>query len=142
MKKKKAVPMGKLIEKVAKRLQLLVRVKASDDNGYCKCVTCDTVKHYKEMQGGHFIPRGCTETKLMEENVHPQCAGCNGFGMKHGTAAQRYTIWMQEYYGDDFVENLLNIQRAKKPFKWIRGDLMDLLDDINGQIKEHEGRVI
>ena len=67
MKKKKAVPMGKMIEKVAKRLQLLVRLKASNELGYCACVTCPAVYHYKEMQGGHFIPRGCSETKLMED---------------------------------------------------------------------------
>jgi hypothetical protein len=142
MPKRKLIPIGKLTDKVARRMQLLVRLKASDDYGYCQCVSCGVSKHYKDMQGGHFIPRGCSETKLMEENIHPQCPGCNGFGMKHGTAAQQYTIWMQDYYGNEFVEKLLEIQRAKKPFKWVRANLNELLEDVNQQIKEHEKRVL
>ena len=52
----------------------------------------------------HFIPKGSSSYWALEiENVHPQCKGCNGFGMKFGDAAQRYTLWMQDYYGRDFV---------------------------------------
>ena len=138
MKKK---PIGKLVDHIATKLQLLVRLKASDDNGYCKCVTCEALKHYKEMQGGHFIPRGNSATKLMEENIHPQCFGCNGFGMKYGDAEKYYTFWMCDTYGKDFVENLLADKRAKKPHKWVRGDLDALLIDTNEQIKEHKNRI-
>jgi hypothetical protein len=36
----KKKPIGKLTDEAAILLQLLVRLKASDDNGYCSCVTC------------------------------------------------------------------------------------------------------
>lgn len=138
MKKK---PIGKLVDQVATKLQLLVRLKASDDHGFCKCVSCGQIKHYKDMQGGHFIPRGCSETKLLEENIHPQCSGCNGFGMRFGSAAQSYTLYMQEMYSKEFVEDLIQKQRAKSSHKWVRADLDQLLLDIKEQIRFHENRI-
>ena len=61
MPKKKSI--GKLTDEAATLLQLLVRLKAADDNGYVTCVTCGVVKHYKDgMQGGHFRPRGIAAT--------------------------------------------------------------------------------
>jgi len=142
-KTKKLKPKGKLIEAVAGKLQRLVRLKASDENGYCKCVSCGVVKHYKDgMQGGHFIPRGCSETRLLEENIHPQCAGCNGFGMKYGIASQVYTLYMIDMYGKDFVDYLLGCKRAKRVHKVSRAELEDMLIDFKKQIKEHEKRVL
>lgn len=137
--KKKTTP--QLVNKAAERLQLLVRIKAADDNGYVRCVTCGCVKHYKDgMQGGHFIARGNSATKLMEENVHPQCDGCNGFGMKFHNKEAVYTLFMIETYGRDFVDELLATKG--KPHKWYKPEVEDLLKDFNEQIKEHELRVI
>ena len=141
MAAKKKKPIGKLVDSIATRLQLLVRLKAADDMGFCNCVSCGKLGHYKDMQGGHFIPRGTSFTKLMEENIHPQCAGCNGFGMKYGDAEKHYTLYMQDMYGRDFVEDLLAEKRAKRPHKWNRCVLDDMLIDINNQIKEHKKRV-
>jgi len=141
MAAKKKKPIGKLVDHIATRLQLLVRLKASDDSGFCNCVTCGKFGNYKDMQGGHFIPRGTSFTKLMEENIHPQCAGCNGFGMKYGDAEKHYTLYMQDMYGRDFVENLLAEKRAKRAHKWNRCELDDMLVEINKQIKEHQNRV-
>ena len=129
------------IDKVATRLQLLVRLKGADDYGFCNCVTCDKFYHYKDMQGGHFIPRGVTATKLMEENIHPQCSHCNGHEMQYGDGMERYELFMVDKYGRDFVDRLLGEQRAKRPYKWLRSDLEDLLKDINEEIKVHEKRV-
>lgn len=137
--KKKSI--GKLVDQVATRLQLLVRLKAANDQGFCNCVTCGAYKHYKDLQGGHYIPRGCSETKLMEENVHPQCQSCNGFGMKYGSAAQAYTLYMQDMYGREFVEHLIECQKAKRPVKWSRSELDEMLISINEQIRENQKKV-
>lgn len=128
-----------LIEKTAKRLQLLVRLKASDKNGICECVSCGVKQHYKKMQGGHFIPRSKKATTLLEENIHPQCRGCNGFKMKYGTAAHAYTLYMQDMYGRDYVEYLLSI--ADDPSTWTHESLENLLQDINAQIKTQQQRI-
>ena len=39
MAKRKKSTVAQEVEKAAKLLQRLVRLKASDDNGYCQCVT-------------------------------------------------------------------------------------------------------
>ena len=134
MAKKKLVPKGKLIDKIAVAMQKLVRVKAADDEGYTNCRTCDAVQHWKELQGGHFIPRGNLATKLMEENIHPQCRGCNGFGMKYGNAEKHYTHYMHDMYGRDFVEDML--ATVGKPHKISRPDLDDMLIDVTSQLKD------
>lgn len=126
--------------KAMKKLQLLARIAAADDHGYVGCVTCGITKHYKEMDGGHFIPKGKSSYWALEvENVHPQCKACNNWGMKHGAAAQAYTIWMIDYYGKDFVEHMLETQRKVR--KLYTADYRDMIKQFTKDIKYHEGRI-
>jgi len=139
-KKKKAVSIGKLTDKAADLLQLLVRLKASDDLGYCSCVTCGTTRKYNQgMQGGHFIERGKRATKLMEENIHPQCDGCNGFGMKFHGMEKIYTLWMVDFYGRDFVDEM--IFESKQVKKWYRPELEYLIIEFKERIKVEQARI-
>lgn len=135
-KKSKKISLAKLDDICAVLTQKLIRLKAADEFGYCKCTTCDNRDHYKRMQGGHFIPRGNKATKLMEENIHPQCKGCNGFGMKYGNAEKHYTLYMEDMYGREFVDEML--ATVGKPFKFFRPNLEDLQRELNAQIKELE----
>ena len=138
MAKKKTTP--KLKKEALELIQLLVRVKAADDNGYCKCVTCNTVSLWNNgMQGGHFISRGKTKWCLVEENIHPQCAACNGFGMKYHNKEAVYTIYMQDMYGAGFVQNMLDTQG--EVVKLSRMDLLDNIADFKEQIKFHKNRI-
>ena len=138
MAKKKTLP--KLKKEAMELLQLLVRVKAADDNGYCKCVTCDTVSQWNNgMQGGHFISRGKTKWCLVEENIKPQCSACNGFGMKYHNKEAVYTIYMQDMYGADFVQHMLDTQGDT--VKLSRMDLLDNIADFKEQIKFHKDRI-
>ena len=139
--KKKAKTPQQLRKEALATLQKLVRLKAADDKGYCTCVTCGVVKRWNEgIQGGHFIPKGSSSYwSLEEENIHPQCMSCNQFGMKHGDAAQRYTIYMQEMYGKDFVDQML--ADAKKPKKLYSADYRDMIEEWKDQIKEQLKRI-
>jgi hypothetical protein len=56
-----------------------VRLKAADENGYCKCVTCGKVYHWKEIHCGHFISRAVKATRFNETNCNPQCVNCNTY---------------------------------------------------------------
>jgi Bacteriophage Lambda NinG protein len=56
-----------------------IRQKYAHTNGLVKCYTCSTVKHWKEMQCGHWIPRNNLATRFSEENCRVQCVGCNMF---------------------------------------------------------------
>jgi hypothetical protein len=121
-------------------IQKLARVSAADDSGYCECVSCGTYAHYTEMDGGHFIPKGNSSYwSLRIENVHPQCKGCNGFGMKFGTAAQEYTKWMIDYYGRDFVDQM---EADKgKPVKHYKRDYEDMTAEFNELTNHHIKRI-
>ena len=121
-------------------IQLLARISAADDDGFVRCVSCDQKYHYKEVHGGHFIPKGHSSFWALEEcNVHPQCPGCNNFGMKYGTAGQSYTLWMENYYGKDFLQDMLDQKKQLK--KYYKKDYEDMLADFKERIKFHKDRL-
>ena len=126
--------------KALKTLQKLSRISAADDNGYCKCVSCGKLDSYKSMDGGHFIPKGSSSRWALEEsNVNPQCKGCNGFSMKHGSAEAQYTLWMIDWVGKDQVEYMLATKND--PIKFYAADYREMISDWSEQIKAHERRL-
>lgn len=121
-------------------IQRLARISAADDNGYAQCVSCGEQSHYKDMDGGHFYPKGSSSYWALEKkNVHPQCKGCNGFGMKFGTAAQQYTLWMIDYYGRDFVEEMEAKKRNVR--KIYKAEYLEMIEEFKNEIKFHENRI-
>lgn len=68
---------------VKKRLDrvfsLYIRNKYARE-GYLKCYTCGVTKEIKSMHCGHFVSRSHLYTRFDEDNVRPQCVGCNIFG--------------------------------------------------------------
>jgi hypothetical protein len=123
-----------------KLIQKLARISAADDNGYCECWSCHKKFHYKDMDGGHYYPKGsCSYWALEKENVHPQCKGCNGFGMKYGTAAQQYTLTMIDYYGRDFVDDMESKRRNVK--KIYKADYEEMIKEFNSEINYHLERI-
>ena len=98
------------------------------------------MQHYNDMDGGHFIPKGKSSYWALKiDNIHPQCKGCNGFGMRNGTAAQQYTLWMQDRYGYDFVKNMFATQ--KNICKIYASEYEEMLKDFNDQINKHRKRL-
>ena len=138
-KKKKTI--AKLVDDAAVVLQKLVRLKAADPHtGLVRCRTCGVSKHWKEMQGGHFISRKWTATKILEENIHPQCPSCNGgFGGKDKGNLIEYTLYMQDTYGRDFVEELKRLKHQTK--KYCRADVEAQIAEWKSQIKELEAGI-
>lgn len=132
-----------LMDDVAKLLQKHVRLKAAvaaDKNGFIECVSCNKWFHWKDMQGGHWIERGKQATKIMEENIHPQCKGCNQYGMRHRTHVREgYSKFMRDMYGDDFCDQMLI--DSKKPIKYFRPDLEDMVKELRRKNRELEANL-
>lgn len=81
-----------------------IRMKAADQNGYAECVTCGAVKHWKDLDAGHFHSKNKGNSAFfLEENVHCQCVTCNRFQDSNGP---RFSVYMREMYGDEFLESL------------------------------------
>jgi hypothetical protein len=132
--------MPSLKTKALNTLQKLARVAAADDNGYVRCVSCGTATHWKEADGGHYIAKGHSSYwSLRIENVHPQCKGCNTYGMRFGTAANEYTKWMIDYYGREFVDDMEKLKRT--PVKIYKKEYEELIAEWNGLIKQHLERI-
>src|SRR5687767_4246038 len=56
-----------------------IRLRDSDDKGFCKCFTCPNIRFWNKGDCGHGIPRQYKSTKFNERNNHFQCKHCNGF---------------------------------------------------------------
>ena len=122
-----------LVNQAAELMQRLVRIKAADDNGLCRCVTCGKVDHWKDMDGGHFIKRTYTAHKLLEENIHPQCRRCNRFMDGEGAA---YSLYMIDMYGREFVDRLE--QTKREPVKYRRVEIVEIIAELKQRVKAAE----
>ena len=135
-KQKKQKTVAKLREEAAVLLQKLVRMKAADENGLATCVTCGKRQHYKEMDGGHFISRKWTATKLVEENVHPQCKGCNQYA---SGKYDDYALYMVDTYGIEMVRELND--KKRELCKQNRIELEDIKLELKLRIAEQAVRL-
>jgi hypothetical protein len=86
-------------------------------HGLAKCVTCEKWKPWKDMHAGHY-QHGLTYAQsedgfyCLEENLHPQCPGCNTY---RGGMLDKYTLFMIDTYGRELVEELQALRH--KPLK-------------------------
>jgi hypothetical protein len=138
-KKAKVKTIAQELDAAAVLCQRMVRLKAADDNGYCKCITCGVSKPWQQMQGGHFIERGKKATKIDETNIHPQCQQDNMWGMKNTTTVLAYRNAMIDMYGSDYVDDL--VKRSKEPFKPSREWIAEQVEYFKEQIDFHEKRL-
>jgi len=134
---------AKVVDKCAVALQRLVRVKAAVSaraNGMIKCVTCNQWGHYKDMDAGHYFSRKDKAVKLLEENIHPQCKGCN-IKMSHGDTkvTEAYRRFMVDTYGEDMLAELEMM--AWGVAKFDRSDIEQLTRDIKAQTRELESQI-
>jgi len=134
-RKRKQKSIAGLVEDAAVLLQKIRRMESADEFGMCVCCSCGKRQHWKEMQGGHYIPRGKTATKLEEHNINPQCVSCNHFHKE--SAKCQYAIWMIETYGYQYVKWLEAESRKEK--KWSRPELMELIESYKQRLKGLEG---
>jgi len=119
-------------EKKAKQtVQKYVRLRDSDENGYCKCCTCGRVYHWKKMNGGHFIPAEWLATCFIEHNIHAQCIYCNK-GLQGNTDA--YWVFMEKKYGREEIDLLMESKHLNVKHKYFdyQQIIEEYTDKING----------
>lgn len=118
----RAMSPGNQINDVAKVFQKVVRMKAADEYGMCKCVTCDAVRPWNDlrMNAGHFVTRKSRKTIFLFVNCHPQCVACN----QHlsGNAAE-YDRYMIATFGQQVVDDLK--AESRESIKWTCEELAE-----------------
>jgi 5-methylcytosine-specific restriction endonuclease McrA len=83
----------KLINKLDTSFSEFIRLRDSDKNGVCRCITCGDFKHWQDIDCGHFVTRDNLATRWEEQNCNAQCAHCNRFKggkqFEHGLAIDK-----------------------------------------------------
>ena len=95
-------------------------------NGIVQCITCGSTARWQEMHAGHY-QHGLTYCEhedgfcVLEENIHPQCPGCNTY---RGGMLDKYTIYMIDTYGREIIDELMGLRH--KPLKMRLDDYWNL----------------
>lgn len=122
MRKKLALP--KLKKKLWRIFSEYTRKKYADEDGMVKCISCPSIKHWKEVHAGHYIPKSLGLSIYFEEkNVHPQCVACNLF--MSGNLSS-YAIELRKKYGENILEELNTIKNRE--MKLCRADYESLIE--------------
>lgn len=89
---------------------LFIRLRDSNENGFCKCFTCGGIRYFRNTDCGHGIKRQHMATKYHEQNNHAQCKICNGpFG---GGKTKEYRAEMDKRYGPGTWESIEMLSRT------------------------------
>ena len=98
-----------------------IRVRDANQQGRCKCITCNKVDTYKAMDAGHFISRRYLSTRFDDQNVHAQCVRCNQYG-----SGEQYihALEIDLLYGVGTKDAIY--AKSKELIKYTKQDLMDL----------------
>jgi len=112
----------------------LIRRHEESIDGYCRCISCNTIKQIKEMDNGHYIGRGCMFLRYDPRNAWPQCRKCNSF--QSGLSIHNYRENLIKKLGLEVVEELETLRH--RPFKYSIEELKDLRKQFNKRLKELE----
>jgi len=89
-----------LIKKLDKIFSLYIRLKFSDENWYCKCISCGKIEHYTKMHCAHWISRWKMMYRFEENNCRPACVSCNTyrkeFHIREFTMKQIEELWIEK----------------------------------------------
>lgn len=116
-KKKKSGAKAKSIKTLKAKLWRIfswfIRLRDSDENGYCYCITSGKRMFWKEAQAGHFQSRRFNNTMFNEKNSHAQSPyeNCHLSGNQF-----TYGIRINQIYGPGTAEELLRLSRIDKKF--------------------------
>lgn len=90
-----------------------IRLRDSDEDGYCKCITCSNVEWWKFMDAGHFKRRRHTSTFIHEKNLGAQCKTCN---QKNDGMEDAFALAIDLRWGEGTAEELDILSKQPKRF--------------------------
>ncbi len=108
-----------------------IRLRDADTNGLSKCITCETVKDWRDMDCGHFQSRRYSATRYHEKNAHAQCQKCNKY-----QAGEQY-IHGKEIdfiYGAGTAEFITKLSRSL--YKLNKNEVMKIANDYKSKMLE------
>lgn len=92
-----------LKEKLDDEFSTYIRLRDSDENGICKCISCGKPFYYLYGDNGHFINRKHMSLRFSETNCNAQCKDCNIFDEGNFEGYRRGLI---AKYGEKIIDEL------------------------------------
>ena len=103
------------------KLSKAIRLEASDEHGFCTCVTCGAVHFWNNgIHAGHFLAGRRESLLFFEPGINPQCAACNSGNCSHvnryaGSQTKervtiRYTQYMMQRYGAEMIDECFRLK--------------------------------
>jgi hypothetical protein len=120
-----------IIKKLDAIFSLYIRNYYADSNGQVECITCQRFYPVAKIQNGHFISRKNYATRWSEDNVAPQCYGCNV--MQQGQQFL-FSKWIDEKYGEGYSQTIL--ERSRTTVKFSNPELLDMIDLYTQKLKD------
>lgn len=121
-----------LKNKLWKLFSEYIRRRNADENGMAPCVTCGVVKHWKELQSGHYVSKSKGLAVYFDpRNNNPQCVSCNVF--RDGNLDQ-YALYMIKKYGEGILKELDDLRRTT--IKISKAEYLDLISEYEMKLKE------
>lgn len=65
-----------LVKKLDKVFALYIRLRDVMPNGYGRCISCGNIKHFSDLDCGHFYSRKHMGTRFDEDNCSAECKYC------------------------------------------------------------------
>lgn len=126
LKKKSKASIPKLKQKLWDLTSKYVRLSHADESGMVKCATCETIKHWKDIQAGHWIAKAQGNATAWDlRNIHPQCYRCN---INLGGNGPEYTFYMLRRYGEPVCDELRQLSKTTR--KITRAEYETMIDEM------------
>ena len=119
--------------KADKYFSQFIRLRAADENGIGKCITCGRIGEVKYMDCAHYVKRQFQATRYNEINCQLQCKHCNNFMQGNDVKFRQYLI---EKYGEGAVIVLESTK--KKTVKRGRFELDAIADHYKGIVEREQ----
>ena len=123
---------AKLIEKLDRVFSQYIRVKYSNNQGFCECISCGKRQYWRDIQNGHYMSRRYLSTRWSEDNCRPQCVGCNIFNQGN---IQAYRIALIKQIGEQRV-NLVEARARQEHCKYGEFELNAMIQHYTKELKD------
>ena len=84
------------------------------DQAFGSCFTCGRRYEFKKLQAGHFLNGRHNSILFDERGTHAQCKYCNII-LKGNQV--KYTLKMQEIYGQKVIDELIKLDTETRKYK-------------------------
>jgi len=113
----------KVVKELDRVFSLYIRQRHANLDGFVECVTCGAVKHWKDMDAGHFQSRRKYSTRWDEQNVFPQDKRCNIFNQGEQFIFGKR---LDEMFGNGTADKI--IQRSNQTIKFSTQELEEKIE--------------